>query len=325
MIDSRAIVGNAGSSLPLRVIAGLALALWGAAGSPVAAQSPTPGLAPARQDPAAAEAAYRDAVSRGVTAFDGRQWAEARSAFEQAHALRPNARTWRSLGLTSFELKDYVTALAELQAALRDPRQPLTEAQRVDVNALLQDAALYIGRYQLEVTPRDASVTVDGAEVVLEGAPLMLNLGRHEVQVSAAGHDTHTESLQVEGGEQVQLRIALVPTPTTTEPPPKVARVPSPPPSTPPPVQPPSPTGWLGPRHSWALGAALGALGAGGIGLVSDEAQTRWVVVGVAGASALVSVVLWSLPGKPRPRDSGAPVAVEVAVGVGVLGARGRF
>src|SRR5215510_11512113 len=65
-------------------------------------------------------------IGEAVREFAAENFVEARSLFERAHALEPNARTLRALGLCAFELKQYTQAASELDAALKDLRKPLT-------------------------------------------------------------------------------------------------------------------------------------------------------------------------------------------------------
>lgn len=78
----------------------------------------------------AATAEYDDAIRRAIEEFDAGHWGEARALFRRAHEISPNARTWRGLGITAFELRRYVDAVSELEAALTNTLKPLTEKQR---------------------------------------------------------------------------------------------------------------------------------------------------------------------------------------------------
>ena len=48
---------------------------------------------------------YQDVVREGIHEFTAGNFVEARTLFERAHALKPSARTFRGLGLISYELK----------------------------------------------------------------------------------------------------------------------------------------------------------------------------------------------------------------------------
>src|SRR6188508_389327 len=74
---------------------------------------------------AADDAAYRASVDEAVAEFSAGHWEEARTLFKRAHERQPNARTLRGMGMAAFEMRMYVTAIRELEAALRDARKPL--------------------------------------------------------------------------------------------------------------------------------------------------------------------------------------------------------
>lgn len=180
-------------AIQIAVLLGL---LWGAASS-AEAQA-------ARADE------YKKAIEGAVYEFDAGNWPEARVLFEQAHALRPSARTLRGMGKVSFELKQYVRAQKELNAALVELRSPLSEAQRHEVLGLLLRVEKFIGRLVVNVKPKDAaaSVILDGTKV--EGE-LKLDLGTHELSVQAPGYRPLSRTVSIEGGKTQRLELTLTP------------------------------------------------------------------------------------------------------------------
>lgn len=153
---------------------------------------------------------YTQVIQNAVVEFDAGNWAEARVLFEQAHTLRPSARTLRGMGMASFEIKEYVRAEKELNASLVDLRSPLAETQRHEVLALLLRLERYIGKLVVHTRPPEASptVTLDGSRV--EGE-MKLDLGRHELSVQAPGYRPLNRTVTVEGGKTQQLELTLTP------------------------------------------------------------------------------------------------------------------
>jgi hypothetical protein len=156
----------------------------------------------------AAEVSYDELIREALSEFNLRNFAEARALFERAHALEPNARTLRGLGITAFELKRYVRALSELQAALDETHKPLTEAQRNEVRSLIAKSRRFVGEVKLAITPEDASVAVDGRPSA--SADLVLDLGEHDVVVRASGYRDAELKLLIDGGENTTQRVELV-------------------------------------------------------------------------------------------------------------------
>jgi hypothetical protein len=180
---------------------------------------------PARGDAVVQE--YDAVIREAVREFDESHWEEARALFKRAHAQRPSARTWRGLGITAFELRQYVGAIHELESALGDPRKPLTEAQRRDVQTLLVRARGFVSVLRLRVYPSGARVLLDGEPLSADAGEARLNPGAHTLDVQAEGHHARTSQLNLEAGAQEVLEISLlpiaVPTPAPAEAPPSPA------------------------------------------------------------------------------------------------------
>lgn len=179
----------------------VALACVGGTGAIVQAQQP-------QQEPAQ----YRTWIARAVSEYEAGRWAEARANFRRAHTAFPNARTLRGIGMTSFELGEYVEAIRNLGAALEETQRPLTPEQRREVSELLERARTYTGRYRVRVEPSSVrgTVTVDGQPATLEpNGTLILDIGRREIVARAEGHESASRVLQVRGGEDEQIILAL--------------------------------------------------------------------------------------------------------------------
>jgi hypothetical protein len=158
------------------------------------------------------DAAYDNFISEALAAYDAGRWTEARTAFRRAHALAPTARTFRTIGMCSFNLGDYVDALQNLDGALNDTRKPLTADQRTQVGALIERSSAKIGRFRLKLAPEAARVTVDGgAPALLGGRELLLEPGRHDVVASADGYRAARRELSVEPGDRATLDLQLEP------------------------------------------------------------------------------------------------------------------
>jgi hypothetical protein len=83
---------------------------------------------------------------------------------------------------------------------------------RSETERLLERARGYIAELILEVTPTSAQVVLDRAQVtVVAGQPLQLEIGEHELDVSAAGFATEHRSYTVIGGEVWNAKISLRP------------------------------------------------------------------------------------------------------------------
>ncbi|HJL19832.1 MAG TPA: hypothetical protein RMH99_29485 [Sandaracinaceae bacterium LLY-WYZ-13_1] len=155
--------------------------------------------------------AYREAILGAVEEFQAGRWSEARALFLRAHEIMPNARTFRGIGLASFEMREYAEAHRALTRALADERRPLSDEHRAHARELLERCRTFTGRYALAITPSDAEVELqlDGAPVEPHGGVLVVNIGTHTLVATAPGFEPRTRRLSVRGGEEASLRLAL--------------------------------------------------------------------------------------------------------------------
>jgi hypothetical protein len=168
-------------------------------------------VAPGANAQSAETPEYRDSITLGLAEFDEKNFLEARAQFSRAHAIYPNARTSRALGMVNFELKDYVQSVRFLQEALSSRERPLDADKREKTDGLLKRALGYVARYRLDLASETA-VTVDGKPSQLhDGSELMLGVGEHVLEFRAADRITDKRTLNVQGGEQSTLRVRLLP------------------------------------------------------------------------------------------------------------------
>lgn len=218
--------------------------------------------------------AYRAAVRDALLEYDARHFEEARTLFRRAHDIEPNARTLRGIGMASFELRDYVTAVRALSAALVDTRKALTPEQREHTQGLLERSELFVDVFVLRINPPDTRVVIDGQSLEPEtDGTVRLGFGSHIVEASKPGYMVRTFTINVHGGERRDLIVNLErQSPLPMPPPSPGGRSPVAPdvPAAPAPEAPSVSAGWY-----WgAGGAALLGLAAGAWWIFED-AQLR--------------------------------------------------
>lgn len=171
------------------------------------AQAPGPAAAPAE---APEPPGYRSAIEDAIGEYEARNFAESRALFERAHALFPNARSLRGLGMAEFELRNYPASIYYLEQALAATAKPLQNELRGETEALLGRARAFVGRVTLQLTPPEASVVLNGTKIQL--APdrvLNLMVGDYAMEVSADGYSPDRRQLRVAGGEQLTVTVQL--------------------------------------------------------------------------------------------------------------------
>lgn len=164
------------------------------------------------QDAAPEDDGYAELVQEGVSEFSRGNWDESYLLFSQAHELQPNARTYRGMGLSAYEARQYVRAFVNLQAALTDERRPLSDAQRTEVETLIKKTARFIAKMTLAVSPAEATLQVDARKPVFDkDGALLLDRGTHEIVVKAPGHSSAIRRLVVRAGETGSFEVRLEP------------------------------------------------------------------------------------------------------------------
>jgi tetratricopeptide (TPR) repeat protein len=153
---------------------------------------------------------YAEAVTAALNELEADNYPEAREEFRRAHAIFPNARTLRGLGMVEFELRNYVQSVTLLEEALASNVRPLDGKLRTDAESLLARAQRYVGEVAIDVEPSEANLVVDGSPLrVNDKNVIRLEVGEHTLEAQAAGHIAEKRTVQVVGGERVDLRIRL--------------------------------------------------------------------------------------------------------------------
>lgn len=156
---------------------------------------------------------YRALTDNAVEEHALGHYSEARALFAQAHAIYPNARTLRGMGVASFEERLYVDAIRLLKAALVHPVKPLTAAQREATEALIRRSSSFVVRVRIALSPRHAHLTVDGRDVEPnEQGEVEVDSGEHHLVATAEGYDDLSRSVRWSaGGGPLALEMRLVP------------------------------------------------------------------------------------------------------------------
>lgn len=153
---------------------------------------------------------YSNAIEAALSEHARQHYTEARVHFLEAHALFPNARTFRGLGKVEFELRNYGESVNYLQQALQSKVRPLNDKLRAETEDLLSRARVYVGEVHVHVDPGSAVITVDGlASAEGPSASFTLVAGEHVLTFDAAGRLSERRTVQVEGRRRVTLRVVL--------------------------------------------------------------------------------------------------------------------
>lgn len=201
-----AIARGATSTTRLRSIAckvGLVVALLGLA----------PAFALAQDKPSKEDLSrYRELIGKALQEYSLGHWPEARVFFSDAHALWPNARTLRGLGMTCYEARSYVEAIDFLERALKDKTQPLTPKLASESQSILSQAKRFVATARFFITPDAAQLTIDDRPVHYnDDGVVLLDPGDHRLQAWSSGYRTEERTINAEAGSELRVRIELEP------------------------------------------------------------------------------------------------------------------
>jgi hypothetical protein len=174
----------------------------------------SPAFAQGEPDGDAEATAYTRVIQDAVERFRVRDFSGARELFQRAHGLSPSARTLRGMGLSDFESGRYAAAVAELEAALADSRKPLDQQQRIEVQAVIAHARGFVGTLEIQVSPENAVVTLDGVPV--SGQSFQLDAGEHVLRASSAGYTDAEERVRVLPADLTRTVLSLAPAEATS-------------------------------------------------------------------------------------------------------------
>jgi tetratricopeptide (TPR) repeat protein len=158
------------------------------------------------------QAQYRGLIEKALQEYALGHWPEARVFFSDAHAVWPNARTLRGLGMTCYEERSYVEAIGYLEQALENKIQPLTPKLASEAQNILAQAKRFVASAYFETTPGSALLRVDDQPVKWrpDGA-VLLDPGDHSVEASSPGFEIERRTVRAEAGRELHLEIALHP------------------------------------------------------------------------------------------------------------------
>jgi hypothetical protein len=175
----------------------------------VCALTPSVSRAQSRAGSEAEPAAYREAINSALEEIQLGNFTEAREQFARAHALFPNARSLRGLGISEFELKHYAVAVDHLSAALASDVRPLEGKLRHDTETLLERANSYTGELRLSVSPKTATFILDGGGERPLSDRLRLDVGDHALEFRAPEYASVQRHVTVRGGQVENIEIQL--------------------------------------------------------------------------------------------------------------------
>jgi hypothetical protein len=158
---------------------------------------------------------YKDIVSQAVGEYESQHWAKAIELFQKAHAIKPNARTLRGMGLAAFEESRYMDSVQWLTEALEHKEKPLTREMRADVKPVIARAREFVGFFELSNELANVTIEIDGHPAVIDKGTVKVDVGERHLVAKADGYETLEKTLHVISGDNGVLGIELEPSRAT--------------------------------------------------------------------------------------------------------------
>lgn len=155
--------------------------------------------------PNAAEARAR--FDAGVAASNQGRWQDALREFEQARAIQATAPVLYNLGLAQRAVGRMRDARATFRTLVEQHGSRLSAERRTEIQGYIADSDAAVGRIELQVSPANASVTLDGAAITERS--IEVDPGRHEVVASADGHAQARREIEIRRGGSASIDLLL--------------------------------------------------------------------------------------------------------------------
>lgn len=152
----------------------------------------------------------RELFGAGVTHFEAGEYSAALEAFQGAYRLAPHPTVRINMANCYERLNSPVEAVFNFQRFLEEAGPSVDPAQREEVERTVARLEAGIGALELDVSPPDAQVRIDGkVPRRLPSGVVQLGAGRYQLSVTAPGYISFESDVLVTGGQQSRARVVL--------------------------------------------------------------------------------------------------------------------
>lgn len=153
----------------------------------------------------------RRAYEEGVAHLEAARYQEAALALERSYALRPVPVALYNLALAWRGLGRYRAAVGLFDRYLQSP-DPAATPERLDaIRAEREELLRALVHAAITVTPRGATLRVDGRDPAPSPESLELDPGGHVLEWNAPAHRPHRETITATPGSRPVFSVALEP------------------------------------------------------------------------------------------------------------------
>jgi len=156
-----------------------------------------------------AEDDYAKHMQNGVRLFISKDFKTALTEFEAAYRAVPNASPLINQALCHRELAAYPKVVDRLQLALSKHESSMSEEDRAAAKRTMDEARALLAYVTVEVSPANATITVDGEAATIGAAPIAVGPGEHEIAAAAPGRLATSKKISVASNERVTVKLEL--------------------------------------------------------------------------------------------------------------------
>jgi PEGA domain len=156
--------------------------------------------------------AAREAYEAAIVLLNNKDCAHAIAKYRQAYELSRDPRLLFDIAVCDRDLRAYAQMQGLLLRYEREADAALSPEEKADVAAALAAIHDLVGTVHLTVSEPDAEVTVDAEAVGTTplAAPLVVDLGKHTLSVKKDGFEPVERTIEIAGGNDTSMAIALV-------------------------------------------------------------------------------------------------------------------
>ena len=147
-----------------------------------------------------------DHFRRGVGLFGEADYRAALVEFKKAYQISPNASVLYNIAQTSYQLRDYASALVNFERYLAEGNP--TGTRREEVVSTLEILRSRVGRIKIVTKTPDVEIAVDDETIgKASTTPFPVSIGRRRITASHKGSAPLTRNVDVSAGETATVEI----------------------------------------------------------------------------------------------------------------------
>jgi len=175
--------------------------------APAASAAPSASTTPAAPEP------YKQHMDNGIKLYQDGNYPAAIVEFRAAYEAKPKASPLVNVALCYKAKFNYPKAIEALEVALARHGDTMDASDKQAATDAIADMRALLAYATVELTPRQATLLVDGEEQPADAAdkPVPLGPGTHQIAARAEGYAPTEQLVTVASGERPTVKLVLVP------------------------------------------------------------------------------------------------------------------